>query len=429
LGKYRLIRRVGEGGYSEVWRATDTVEGIPVALKMPYRPAADSRVLEDFRHEARILAQLDHPNILRLKNADIIEGRLVLAYELGAESLDERMLRRYRTPWALGVIRQLLEALGAAHEKKIIHRDVKPENIVLFPGERVRLGDFCIARLADATLTRDSSAGTLGFMAPEQAYGRPALASDVFAAGMVLYQLLSGQLPAWPFEWPYPGHESLAGRVPGEMVSVIRKATAFQPRGRYPDAKRMLAAFDYALSKFRRLEAERKKGRRARRGPLRRLPRWEEVRVRDFEKRFRRRFGLSCECRKCGHPIGEAMSFCPWCGTDDNSFRETTSHPSYCPECERGVRLEWKYCPWCFNGRFADARQRPHSDPRYTERCANPDCPDRRMMPFMRYCPWCKTKAKRPPKPQEGEKTCPHCRWPVPQGFWKFCAWCGKEAS
>ena len=123
------------------------------------------------------------------------------------------------------------------------------------------------------------------------------------------------------------------------------------------------------------------------------------------------------------------MSFCPWCGTDDNSFRETTPYPAYCHECERGVRLEWKYCPWCFKGRFADTLDRPHSDRRYTERCSNRACPDRRMMPFMHYCPTCKTKAKRPPRCQDGEKPCPHCRWPIPAGYWNRCAWCGKNGA
>ncbi|MEE9275737.1 MAG: serine/threonine-protein kinase [bacterium] len=430
LGKYKLLRRLGEGGYADVWRAMDTVEGVPVALKLPRRPPADAQVLADFHREAHILSQLDHPNILRLKNADIISGRLVLAYDLGLGSLDHRMGRRHRTGWALEVVRQLLEALGAAHEKKIMHRDVKPENIILFPGDRVRLGDFCIARLANAKLTQETSSGTLGFMAPEQAYGRPALASDVFAAGLVLHQLLTGQLPPWPFDWPYPGLETLRRKAPPEMITVIRRATAFQQRARYPDASRMLAAYNYALSKFRRLEAQRKarrsrKRRRAGESPLR----WERIRLREFEKRFRKRYGLHFSCRKCGNPIGEAMPFCPWCGTDDNSLRNTTGHPAYCYSCERGVRMEWDYCPWCYTGRFADAVNRPHSDARYTQRCANPACPDRRMMPFMRYCPWCKTKVKRPIKCEEGEKPCRHCRWPVPAGFWTVCAWCGKETS
>ena len=98
LGKYRLGQRVGRGGYGDVWRALDTIEGVQVALKIPYRFPADTKMLDDFRREARILSQLDHPNILGLKNADIIGGRLVLAYELGLESLDERRQRRLQRP-------------------------------------------------------------------------------------------------------------------------------------------------------------------------------------------------------------------------------------------------------------------------------------------------------------------------------------------
>ncbi len=428
LGKYRLGRRVGRGGYGDVWCALDTIEGVQVALKIPYRFPADTKMLADFRREARILSQLDHPNILRLKNADIIGGRLILAYELGLESLEERRQRRQQTRWSLEVARQLLEALSAAHQKKVIHRDVKPENIFLFPGDRVQLGDFCIARLADVKFTHETSSGTPGFMAPEQAYGQPSLASDVFSAGLVLYQLLTGKLPAWPFEWPFPGRETLEAKVPSQMCNLIRKAAAFKAKARYPSATQMLSAYNHALARYR--QEERKKitsvqRRRARSGQ----PRWEAVRVREFEKLFRNRYELRYECRKCGNPVGEAMSFCPWCGTGDNSFRNATHYPAYCPECERGVRTEWAHCPWCYAGRFRDAVQRPHRDARYTRRCANPSCRDRRMTAFMRYCPWCKTKAKRPPKCQENEAPCPQCAWPVPEGFWEICGWCGKDIS
>jgi serine/threonine-protein kinase len=432
LGKYRLIRRLGQGGFGDVWRAMDTIEGLPVALKIPHRTTTDKQLLYEFRHEARMLAQLDHPNILRLKNADFIDGQLILAYEAGIESLAQRIERRYRTDWALGLMRQILEGLTAAHAKKIIHRDVKPENIFLFAGDHVRIGDFGIACLADENLNRETSSGTLGFMAPEQAYGLPSRSSDVFSAGLVLYQLLSGYLPSWPFKWPYPEEESVRRKVPPEMISVIRKATAFEPKGRYPDAKRMLAAYDYALSRYHRMNnAKKSKPAPPVNGHNHNESfRWEWVRVREFEKQFRKRYGLHYSCRKCGNPVGEAMSYCPWCKTNDNSFREVTSFPAFCPDCERGVRLEWKFCPWCYSGRFTDHIDRRHSDPRYTERCGNASCKDRRLMPYMRYCPSCKTKVKRPPRLQENEAPCPHCRWPIPKGgFWKNCGWCGKNTS
>ncbi len=432
IGKYRLIRRLGQGGFGDVWRAMDTVEGIPVALKILHRMTTDKQLLYEFRHEARILSQLDHPNILRLKNADFIDGLLVLAYEVGTESLAQRIKRRYQTDWALDLMRQVIEGLSAAHAKKIIHRDVKPENIFLFSSDSIRIGDFGIACLADEHLNQETSSGTLGFMAPEQAYGLPSRSSDVFSAGLVLYQLLSGYLPSWPFKWPYPGEEAVRRKVPPEMISVIRKATAFEPRGRYTDARRMLAAYNYALSRHRRMNTPKKNKHPA---PVngdnhRESFRWEWVRVREFENQFRKRYGLQYSCRKCGNPVGEAMSYCPWCKTDDNSFREVTSFPAFCPDCDRGVRLEWKFCPWCYSGRFSDHIDRRHSDPRYTERCGNSSCKDRRLMPFMRYCPSCKTKVKRPPRPQQNEAPCPHCRWPIPKGgFWKNCAWCGKGAS
>lgn len=242
LGKYRIIRRLAGGVYAHVYEAADTIEGIRVALKVPHATLVTPRMLEDFRREVRITAPLDHPNVLPIKNADFVGDHFVIASPLGLESLADRLQRRLALARAIDYAGQLLEALAHAHERHVIHCDVKPENLILFPDDRLRLTDFGIARVALRTLAASGS-GTVGYVAPEQALGRPRFESDVFSAAIVVYQMVSGVRPEWPFRWPLPGHRRLRRSVPDEFVQFLRKCLDVDHRRRYPDARAMLAAF------------------------------------------------------------------------------------------------------------------------------------------------------------------------------------------
>ncbi len=130
----------------------------------------------------------------------------MIALPLGEESLEERLARRLSLRTALDFGEQLLRAVSFAHEQHVIHCDVKPDNLLLFPDGRLRLTDFGISKVAHRTISA-SGAGTVGYMAPEQAMGRPSRRSDVFASGLVLWQMFSGRLPEWPFEWPLAGYD------------------------------------------------------------------------------------------------------------------------------------------------------------------------------------------------------------------------------
>jgi len=173
LGKYRILRRVSAGGFATVYAAVDRVEGVRVALKIPHAHLMSEQVLEDFRREARVMARLDHPNILQIKNADHIEGRFVIVYPLGERTLTERLRYRLSTTKALHYAEQLIDAMAHAHARRVIHCDVKPDNVLLFPGDRVRITDFGIARFIQKTMVDASGSGTVGYIAPEQAMGRP----------------------------------------------------------------------------------------------------------------------------------------------------------------------------------------------------------------------------------------------------------------
>lgn len=242
LGKYRIEQRLADGGFGAVYKALDTIEGVRVALKIPHASVMTDGVLKDFRSEVRLVAKLEHPNILPLKDASFIEGRFVVAFPLGERSLADRLHKRMSVETALDLMEQMLEGLAYAHRHRVIHCDIKPDNFILFPGNRVRLTDFGIARVAQRTV-RASGSGTLGHMAPEQAFGKPSLRSDVFALGLTFWRMLTGQLPEWPFHWPPAGYDRLRRRVPQEFIAFLRKALELDPRHRYRDADHMLSAF------------------------------------------------------------------------------------------------------------------------------------------------------------------------------------------
>jgi serine/threonine-protein kinase len=242
LGKYRIHRRLATGGFAVVYSARDTVEGIDVALKIPHDHLLSRGVLADFRKEARLAAPLDHPNILPIKTADEVEGQFAIVTRLGKETLSERLTRRLGNRTILAFAEQLLQALAFAHRRRIIHCDLKPENLILFPENQLRLADFGIAKVAQKTVSTSGS-GTIGYMAPEQAMGKPSMRSDVFSVGLLLYRMIARELPRWPFRWPMPGHERLVRSWHPAFIAIIRRALQVDERKRFATATQMLDAF------------------------------------------------------------------------------------------------------------------------------------------------------------------------------------------
>lgn len=242
VGKYQIEKRLGEGGFSVVYQAYDTVEGIRVALKVPHARLVTPTVLEDFRKEVRLIAKLNHPNVLRLKNADFIDGHFVLAFPLGEKSLADRIRYRISAEAAISYADHLLQGIAHAHENRIVHCDIKPENLILFHDGTLALTDFGIAKISLRTI-QGSGSGTLGYMAPEQAMGKPSYRSDVFSAGLIMSRLFTGKWPEWPFEWPFPGHSRMKARYHTDLIDLVRRSLEVEPRKRFADASRMLDAF------------------------------------------------------------------------------------------------------------------------------------------------------------------------------------------
>jgi hypothetical protein len=279
-GRYRLDARIGHGGMSTVYRAFDTVLERQVAIKLMHREiASDSGQLERFRREARAVAQLNHPHIVTVIDAgewDSQEGLdcesvdaeaggtpyIVLEYVEG-ETLKE-LIRRdapLEVPTALAYTIETARALGAAHLQEIVHRDVKPQNVLIGGEGGAKITDFGIARtLSEVGLTMDGRVlGTTDYVSPEQALGQPVTGqSDVYSLGVVLYEMLTGGVP-FKGESPVavammhvreevPDVQLARPEVSAATAAVVERATAKDLERRYPDMASMIADMEEALA-------------------------------------------------------------------------------------------------------------------------------------------------------------------------------------
>ncbi len=260
VGKYRIRRRIGAGAFATVYEAYDTIEGIPIALKVPNLDQLDKEALSDIHREVRLTARLEHHNILPLRNAMMIDGHFVIATPLGAQTLTDRLHYRLGPKTALSYAEQLIDALAYAHEVRIIHCDIKPDNVILFPDGQARLADFGIAKVALRTRTiMGSGQGTVGYIAPEQAMGKPSFRSDVFSMGLLIYRMFSGELPAWPFDWPLPGAERLRRTVSRDFIAFLRRSIEVRERKRFRDGVQMQRAFQAVAPNALRSVARRRR--------------------------------------------------------------------------------------------------------------------------------------------------------------------------
>ncbi len=449
LGKYRIQRRLAEGGFAEVYRALDTIEGIPVALKIPHDHMVTQELLEDFKSEVRLTAKLDHPNVMSVKNAEFIDGHFAVVYALGEGTLEDRLQRRMSADARVDLAEQMLQAVAYAHGQGVIHCDLKPENMILFssngraPGARsprsrsgrrapdlgpsglkLRLTDFGLSKLSARTI-HGSGSGTVGYVAPEQAMGRPSFRSDVFSLGLILWQLFSGELPAWPFDWPPPGTGKLKQRVHVDFIAFLKRAIRVNQNLRFADGQAMLASFQRLKRAGRILKpASSKSGKR--KAPSKSGGDWRELRLKQFERAYRKELDLRHACGRCKGPVSEAMKACPWCGHAPKRYSGASRHPERCPTCRRGRKKDWRYCAYCYGPGFKTVSERSYKDAAYTDRCRAPGCGGQ-LAPFMRYCPWCRAKTTKRWKISHTKHSCGRCGWAVLPDYWKVCPWCTKK--
>jgi serine/threonine-protein kinase len=254
-GRYRIIRKLGAGGMANVYLAEDQELGRQVAIKiLDDRHAADDSFIERFRREAKNAAGLSHPNIVSIYDRGEAEGTYYIAMEyLSGRSLKELIVGRGPTPIRIAIdyTRQILAALGFAHRHGIVHRDIKPHNVVIDADGRVKVTDFGIARSGASQMTEAGSIiGTAQYLSPEQARGSPVdQRSDVYSVGIVLYEMLTGKVPFTgesPLEIamkhlsevPVPPSE-LRDDVPEDLDLIALRALAKDPEDRYQTAEEM----------------------------------------------------------------------------------------------------------------------------------------------------------------------------------------------
>jgi serine/threonine-protein kinase len=200
-GRYRIVRKLGTGGMANVYLAEDQELGRSVAIKiLDDRHASDEQFVERFRREAKNAASLSHPNIVSIYDRGEAEGTYYIAMEfLDGRTLKE-LLVRFGTPpirIAVGYTRQILAALAFAHKFGLVHRDIKPHNVLVDSSGHVKVTDFGIARSEASQMTEAGSIiGTAQYLSPEQARGAPVdQRSDIYSVGVLLYELLTGSVP------------------------------------------------------------------------------------------------------------------------------------------------------------------------------------------------------------------------------------------
>src|SRR5213592_286182 len=246
-GRYRIMRKLGSGGMADVYLAEDQELGRRVAIKiLNDKYATDDQFIERFRREAKNAAGLSHPNIVSIYDRGEAEGTYYIAMEyLDGRSLKELIVSRGPAPVhvAIDYARQILAAVRFAHRHGIVHRDIKPHNVLVDAEGRLKVTDFGIARAGGSQMTEAGSIiGTAQYLSPEQAKGAPVdQTSDLYSIGIVLYELLTGEVP-FSGETPVeiamkhlstvpPPPSAKRKDVPRALDLVVMRALAKDPAG------------------------------------------------------------------------------------------------------------------------------------------------------------------------------------------------------
>ena len=260
VGEYEVVRILGHGGLGRVYEVRHAISQRAEAMKVLLpSERAGAETGERFRREIQLLGALSHPNIASLHNAFYHDGQLIMVMELvSGETLRARSIRApMPVPQLLQYARQILSALDYAHTRGVVHRDIKPTNIMITAENQVKLLDFGIAiseRSADLTAP-GFMVGSVHYMSPEQIAGDKATTkSDIYAVGVMLYEILTGRLPAkgdnnfeimraHMNERPVPPAE-IDPRLPESLSDTVLKALEKGPSDRFPHARDFLAALD-----------------------------------------------------------------------------------------------------------------------------------------------------------------------------------------
>lgn len=273
-GRYRIVKQIGRGGMADVYLAKDLIlDGEEVAVKvLRTNYQTDPIAVARFQREARAMADLDHPHIVRITDIGEEDGQQYLAMEYVA-GLDLKRYIKEHYPLsneeAVRIMGQILLAMRLAHTRGIVHRDLKPQNILLTPDGTAKVTDFGIAvAFAETSLTQTNSMlGSVHYLSPEQARGSKAtVQSDIYAMGIIFYEMLTGHIPydgdsavtiaLQHFQKPLPSVIAENPSVPQSLENVIIKATAKKLTNRYRSVSEMYVDLSSSLSYNRRNESK-----------------------------------------------------------------------------------------------------------------------------------------------------------------------------
>ena len=271
-GRYRIIKQIGRGGMADVYLAKDLIlDGEEVAVKvLRTNYQTDPIAVARFQREARAMADLDHPHIVRITDIGEEEGQQYLAMEYVAGLDLKRYIKEHHplsNEEAVRIMGQILLAMRLAHTRGIVHRDLKPQNILLTPDGTAKVTDFGIAvAFAETSLTQTNSMlGSVHYLSPEQARGSKAtVQSDIYAMGIIFYEMLTGHIPydgdsavtiaLQHFQKPLPSVIAENPSVPQALENVVIKATAKKLTDRYKSVAEMYVDLSSSLSNNRRNE-------------------------------------------------------------------------------------------------------------------------------------------------------------------------------
>lgn len=269
--RYQIIKEIGEGGMANVYLAYDTILDRNVAVKILRGDlSSDEKFVRRFQREALSASSLSHPNIVEVYDVGEDNGDYYIVMEyIDGKHLKNLLKKRGKLTLseAVDIMLQITDGMGVAHDSYIIHRDIKPQNIMILENGLVKITDFGIAMAMNATqLTQTNSVmGSVHYLPPEQASGQGStLQSDIYSMGIVMYELLTGELPfkgdnaveiaLKHLKEPIPDIKEKLPNVPNSIVNIIKKATAKNPKNRYSDAREMNEDLKTCLDDSRALE-------------------------------------------------------------------------------------------------------------------------------------------------------------------------------
>jgi serine/threonine-protein kinase len=318
IGKYQIISSLGSGGFGAVYLAEDTWIHKKVAIKVPHRQNID---FGELLREPRLLASLNHPNIVSILTAEKQENVFFIVMEyVQGETLAAIIGREggLELARALDFTCQICNALDHAHSQNVLHRDLRPANVLVSEAGLLKVADFGTSRFLEIAAHGTTVIGSPPYMAPEQFHGKAVLASDIYSLGVTMYQMLTGGLP---YETPspadlqklmhgelFPPPRSRNSRIPKELNDIVMRAMAPGVGDRYQRAGELLDDLLAARSKW----VGARPGRVAPVTPARRGPKDE---LSEIQGRLRARETPAPRfCWHCRKPLHSRTDRCPFCG-------------------------------------------------------------------------------------------------------------------